>query len=85
VFDALAHPYTRGLFGALPGALVRPGGRLQTIAGVVPSPLQLPRGCKFANRCELAVDACSGSAPTLHDLGAGHAARCIRIGARQHG
>lgn len=78
VFDNPAHPYTRGLFGALPEAQSEPGKPLYTIPGVVPSPGNLPRGCKFAQRCDYTVEACRGSEPPVVSVGSGHRARCIR-------
>ena len=80
IFDAPAHPYTQGLFGALPRENTAVGQRLFTIPGVVPSPLLLPPGCKFANRCDFAIDRCRAAPPPLLDLGNNHLARCIRIG-----
>jgi peptide/nickel transport system ATP-binding protein len=80
VFAAPSHPYTRGLFGALPEAQLESGRKLYTIPGVVPAPLELPPGCKFAGRCEFTIDRCTAAHPPLLDLGHGHAARCIRIG-----
>lgn len=80
VFTAPSHPYTRGLFGALPEAQLESGQKLYTIPGVVPAPLELPPGCKFAGRCEFTIDRCTAAHPPLLDLGHGHAARCIRIG-----
>ncbi len=80
VFRAMAHPYTRGLFGARP----RLGGDravpLATIAGTVPDIAELPAGCPFAERCPRVVDACRAGMPAELALGGGHAARCIRIG-----
>ena len=80
IFEAPSHPYTRGLFGALPQAQRAAGQRLYTIPGVVPAPTELPPGCKFAKRCDRAVDACRAAPPLLRDLGQGHLARCIRAG-----
>jgi peptide/nickel transport system ATP-binding protein len=80
VFARMAHPYTRGLFGARP----RLGGDravpLATIAGTVPELADLPAGCAFADRCPLAIDGCRAAMPPERALGGGHAARCIRIG-----
>ena len=67
VFERLAHPYTRGLFGARPRlGSARPGGRkaaLATIPGRVPELADLPRGCPFADRCAWAIDACRVALP----------------------
>jgi peptide/nickel transport system ATP-binding protein len=53
---------------------------LATIAGTVPELADLPAGCAFAERCPLAIDPCRAAMPADHALGAGHSARCIRIG-----
>ncbi|MFG1950320.1 ABC transporter ATP-binding protein [Micromonospora sp. NPDC048830] len=53
------HPYTRGLLAAIPGADVEPGTRFVTLPGLPPDMADLPSGCAFAARCELAHDRCS--------------------------
>ena len=83
VFERLAHPYTRGLFAARPqlGA-ARVNGRkprLATIPGRVPELADLPHGCRFADRCGWALDACRAAPPPAVGVGAGHLARCIRL------
>jgi peptide/nickel transport system ATP-binding protein len=50
--------------------------RLSTIAGVVPSLFNLPRGCLFNERCTAVRKECSGTAPPMIDLGGGHIVRC---------
>jgi peptide/nickel transport system ATP-binding protein len=77
IFRERRHPYTRGLFGALPEAQGSAGARLFTIPGVVPSPFALPQGCKFADRCDFVIDACKPVEPPLIDAGRSRA-RCIR-------
>ncbi len=79
VFERLAHPYTRGLFGARPRLGATRGSRLATIPGRVPELADLPAGCPFAQRCAWAIDACRAQLPPLLDVGAAHAARCIRL------
>ncbi|WP_159587995.1 ABC transporter ATP-binding protein [Chelativorans xinjiangense] len=83
VFSHPRHPYTKGLMRSVPQlgeatALKEAGAPLQTIAGSVPSLIDLPPGCAFAPRCPYAIDACTTAFPDLVDTGKGHASRCIR-------
>ena len=85
VFAHLAHPYTRGLFGARPRlGTPRVNGRkpaLATIPGRVPELIDMPAGCPFADRCAWVAEACRAALPAQVSVGTGHAARCIRIDA----
>ena len=81
LFAKLAHPYTRGLFAALPRLGINPGERLNTIPGVVPELVDLPAGCTFADRCELALPACRDAPPPTVAVGPDHGAACIRLDA----
>jgi oligopeptide/dipeptide ABC transporter ATP-binding protein len=69
------HPYTKALFAAaLPS---HPDDRTEekSIAGEIPSPLNLPSGCRFHPRCPVAMPICSQVAPTLrHREGGGEVA-----------
>ncbi len=77
VLTAPRAPYTMGLIESLPSVDKR-GGRLSAIKGVVPSPFNLPPGCRFAPRCPYAWDACRTTPPELVDAGApGQRARCL--------
>jgi len=71
------HPYTIGLLGALP-KLDGDRPRLATIAGAVPSPLALPRGCRFHPRCPFADEGCRRAEPTLGEAAPGHFAACFK-------
>ena len=64
LFDAPRHPYTRGLFDAVP-SLAGPRRRLIPIPGTVPDPRHLPPGCAFAPRCNRARDFCDEHHPEL--------------------
>ena len=79
VFEHLAHPYTRGLFAARPRLGLARGTRLATIPGRVPELADMPRGCPFADRCPLVIDACRGADPPPVAIGAEHEARCLRV------
>jgi len=75
LFHEPAHPYTRGLLASLP-RLGQGRGRFETIPGTVPSPLAWPEGCRFHERCAVAIDRCTTEAPALRRAAAGGAARC---------
>jgi len=76
VFEAPTHPYTQGLFDAIP-KMTTDVDRLSPIFGAPPDPTNLPKGCKFAPRCKYATEACNSPVPvtTLPD---GHQFRCNR-------
>jgi len=80
VFARMAHPYTRGLFAASPGALdatLPPGRRLATIPGRVPDPLNRPAGCVFAGRCPRVQDDCLPAQPDERQLEPAHGVACL--------
>jgi peptide/nickel transport system ATP-binding protein len=79
LFAEPAHPYTRGLLGALPD-MIGPRRRLSAIPGGVPEPWNLPPGCAFAPRCPMALPECSAGVPAFRAAGHDHAAACIRVG-----
>jgi peptide/nickel transport system ATP-binding protein len=73
------HPYTTGLFGAIPklgSSLTGSETRLADIPGVVPSLRERITGCVFAGRCAMATDFCRQAAPALELKAAGHFAAC---------
>jgi len=75
VFADPCHPYTRGLLRSVP-RLGRPRSKLETIAGVVPRLSELPSGCRFRNRCDLAEQACARIDPALETFAEGRRAAC---------
>ncbi len=77
LFAGPRHPYTAGLLRSMPGVSgdVR-HVRLVEIPGMVPSPFELPVGCKFSDRCDRVQPDCRESEPQLVTLGAGRV-RCF--------
>ena len=75
-FSGPLHPYTRGLMSSLPGQQKTETDELKTIEGVVPNLVNLPAGCRFHPRCELAEDICRRKMPELLDKGNGRAVAC---------
>ncbi len=69
------HPYTMGLLNSIPSEGSK-GKKLNVIRGVVPNPLELPKGCTFAPRCPFVMDICRRQAPKLLDIGGNHLAHC---------
>ncbi len=79
LFRAPRHPYTQGLIRSIPRidtASVKKT-RLEAIAGVVPSLLDPPVGCRFAPRCRHAQATCLEAMPPLRQVGPGHKVACI--------
>lgn len=79
VFSHMAHPYTRGLFGARPQLGAPRGTRLVTIEGTVPELVDLPAGCPFLERCTRAASDCAVAPPAAVDLGDSHQASCLHL------
>jgi len=69
------HPYTRGLLESIPD-LNEKKRRLFSIAGQVPPAGSITTGCRFRDRCSVAVPRCSEEHPDLQELEQGHACRC---------
>ena len=75
IYDHPMHPYTEGLFGAIP-ELTRDTHRLSPVPGLPPDPTALPTGCYFAPRCPYATDLCTEKHFDLEKVGGSHYVRC---------
>lgn len=78
VFDRPTHPYTLGLFKAVPH-LDDESDRLNPIAGLPPDPSHLPTGCHFGPRCPHATERCTTDKQVLVEIEPGHFCRCTRV------
>ncbi|WP_166241992.1 ABC transporter ATP-binding protein [Paenibacillus turpanensis] len=75
LFEQPKHPYTQGLLGAMP-TLLGERNRLQAIPGTVPLPDDMPKGCRFAPRCDKALPHCFEQEPPTVQIAEEHAAAC---------
>jgi len=80
------HPYTHALFAAAPPPDPERARRIRApIPGEIPSPVDVPAGCRFHPRCPLAVDVCRAEEPALLPHEPGHHAACHRADAMARG
>ncbi|MFN8722473.1 MAG: ABC transporter ATP-binding protein [Rhodospirillales bacterium] len=68
------HPYTRALMAAVPDPARR--RHAAPLGGDLPSPQDVPTGCRFHPRCPLATDVCRSVDPSLAAAADGHAVAC---------
>lgn len=77
LFDDPKHPYTVGLMNSVPD-VDEDVERLRTLEGLVPSLYDMPKGCRFAPRCQFACPECEKERIKLLDLEDGRQVRCRR-------
>ena len=82
VYNNTAHPYTKGLFGAIP-SLDEDVERLKPIPGLMPDPTALPVGCAFADRCEFACKACNAGPVPVTEIEPGHLVKCVLFSGKE--
>jgi len=68
LFENPKHPYTQGLLKSIP-KLDSKTETLEQIDGTVPSPLNFPEGCRFADRCPAVMEECRQQDPELDPAG----------------
>jgi oligopeptide/dipeptide ABC transporter ATP-binding protein len=76
LFDNPKHPYTEALLSAIPIPNPRLRKKGTILMGDVPSPINLPPGCRFHTRCRYVKSICRENEPELKDIGNGHLAAC---------
>jgi peptide/nickel transport system ATP-binding protein len=78
LFTNPRHPYTKALLSAVPSVHGNKQDRKTRVRlqGDPPSPINLPKGCRFASRCPIAQDRCKDAPPKLETLGGGHKVAC---------
>jgi len=78
VFANPRHPYTRVLLSAIPRPDPHRKLARQAAGGDVPSPADVPQGCRFHTRCPFVVDRCRTEDPALHTVQDNHLSACHR-------
>ena len=80
LFARPLHPYTRALMAALPQPNPDKRHALGVLQGDVPSPVNVPKGCRFHPRCPEIMNSCSKVEPVLREMKGGHWVACHRCG-----
>ena len=81
LYENPLHPYTQALLSAIPIANpmeARNNKRIK-LEGELPSPMNVPDGCRFAPRCRYATDRCRTECPKLRELETGHFEACHNV------
>ncbi len=78
IYTSPAHPYTKGLLGAIPipDPEVERKKSVLPITGEIPSAINPPSGCRFRTRCPYAKDICSAEEPVLREVAPNHVVAC---------
>lgn len=81
LYEHTLHPYTKALMSAVPelDPAISKTKKVEMLKGDVPSPIDSPKGCKFATRCPHATARCMEERPQLKDAGGGHLVACHLI------
>jgi len=79
VVAAPLHPYTKALIAAVPLPRVDQNRGPLPIKGNVPDARNPPAGCRFHDRCPIAVARCRTDIPALREIAPGHRAACHLI------
>jgi oligopeptide/dipeptide ABC transporter ATP-binding protein len=74
LFRAPKHPYTRALLSAV--LTTEEVSEQVVLEGEIPSPMAIPRGCRFHTRCPYAQERCFAEVPEFRELAPGHFAAC---------
>lgn len=73
------HPYTQALLGAQFSIHMDPKVKIESIESEAPSPLDVPKGCPFQNRCEHCTEKCKTQKQVLKEVEPGHEVACCYV------
>ena len=77
--NTCCHPYSRALLNSVFDVSMDFSRKIESIEGDPPSPLDLPTGCPFSNRCPNCQDRCTHDKPKLVDVESDHQVACHRF------
>ena len=80
IFENPLHPYSQALLSAIPLPSLEVKKERILLEGDVPSPINPPKGCRFAGRCRHRTDKCVADEPELKDMGDNHFVACHYAG-----
>ena len=80
IFNDPLHPYSQALLSAIPLPSLEIKKERIILEGDVPSPINPPKGCRFAGRCRHVTDKCLAEEPELKDMGDDHFVACHYAG-----
>jgi len=76
IFQEQLHPYTKALWQSCPTLERELPGEDSLLSGDVPSPIDIPKGCRFASRCPEKMDRCLADEPALVEVAPGRQVAC---------
>jgi oligopeptide/dipeptide ABC transporter ATP-binding protein len=77
IFMNPLHPYTIALLSTIPSIKKQGNKKNYVLKGDIPSPMNIPKGCRFRTRCNHAHHRCEKEEPILRDYGSGHKSACF--------
>ena len=77
LFANPTHPYTKALLSAIPIPDIDHKRQRILLKGEISSPIDPPKACRFANRCNFACERCFHEEPVLHNINEDHAVACV--------
>lgn len=77
IFEKPKHPYTQALLSAVPELNPQNSKQKIHLQGELPSPENLPQGCKFHTRCPYAMDNCKHECPDITNFTETHKCKCF--------
>lgn len=76
IFENPKHPYTKALLNSVPVISREDKNKKNLLEGDVPSPRNLPDGCKFHTRCPDVLEVCNTENPVCYSFENNHIVRC---------